>query len=188
MPGALISPHSLLRCRSVRVPKRVHTGFIAVAKPLSNLVGHDRPQNKPANGVGRAGFNRSAGLQVFNPAPAMECKCAQMVKARWRGVWCLTTHYNIPLVICCSEEALLGQGLARTRFEISLQAASRRFICNREIRAKNCRQVLAGGNDPALLMRCKSTPKIVRGTDVDVAAAELKKINVPQTATVFLRP
>jgi hypothetical protein len=31
--GALISPHSLLRCRGVRVWKRVHAGFIAIAKP-----------------------------------------------------------------------------------------------------------------------------------------------------------
>jgi hypothetical protein len=38
--------------------------------------------NKPANGVGEQIFNRSAGLQVFNPAPAMECEGAQMVKAR----------------------------------------------------------------------------------------------------------
>ena len=39
--------------------------------------------NKPANGVGgERFFNRSAGLQVFNPAPAMECKGARMVRAR----------------------------------------------------------------------------------------------------------
>ena len=124
-------------------------------------------------------FNRSAGLQVFNPAPAMECKGAQMVKAalaRRSGV--------LPLIIFRSSFALLQS--AGTWFEISLQAASRRFICNRDIRAKNCRQVLAGRNDPALLMRCKSTPKIVRGTDVDVAVAELKT-NVRQAATVSLR-
>jgi hypothetical protein len=115
----------------------------------------------------------------------MECKGGQMVKAR------LARGSGVSLLIISRssfallQEALLGKSLARTRFEISLQAASRRFICNRHIRAKNCRQLLAGGNDPALLMRCKSTPKIVRGTDVDVA--ELKKINVPQTATVSLR-
>ena len=50
--------------------------------------------NKPANGVGgEQVFNRSAGLQVFNPAPAMECKGAQMVKARLsRG---LASYYSL---------------------------------------------------------------------------------------------
>jgi hypothetical protein len=49
--------------------------------------------NKPANGVGRAGFNRSAGLRVFHPAPAMQCKGAQMVKARLaRG---LVSYYSL---------------------------------------------------------------------------------------------
>src|SRR5207253_9374972 len=38
-----------------------------------------------------------------------------------------------------------------------------------------------------LLMRCKAAAKIVRRTDVDVAVAQLKEINVPQAATVPLR-
>src|SRR6266566_2280167 len=33
-----------------------------------------------------------------------------------------------------------------------------------------------------LLMRCKAAAKIVRRTDVDVAVAQLKEINVPQAA------
>jgi hypothetical protein len=51
--------------------------------------------NKPTIGVGEEQvFNRSAGLQVFNPAPAMACKGAQMVKARLaRGVWC--SYYSL---------------------------------------------------------------------------------------------
>src|ERR1700682_1120618 len=34
----------------------------------------------------------------------------------------------------------------------------------------------------SLLMRCKSAPEIVRRSDIDIAVAELKKINVPQVA------
>ena len=70
-----------VRCRSVCVRKRVHAGFIAIVRPFQIWSVTIIP-NKLANGVGRAGFNRSAGLQVFNPAPAMECKGAPMVKAR----------------------------------------------------------------------------------------------------------
>jgi hypothetical protein len=36
-------------------------------------------------------------------------------------------------------------------------------------------------------MRCKSAPEIVRRSDIDIALAELKKINVPQVAMVSLR-
>jgi hypothetical protein len=36
-------------------------------------------------------------------------------------------------------------------------------------------------------MRCKSAPEIVRRSDIDIAVAELKKINVPQAAMVSLR-
>jgi hypothetical protein len=188
MPGALISPHSLLRCRSVRVPKRVHTGFIAVAKPLSNLVGHDRPQTSRQTAWGeRASIARPVFRCLIRRRP-WSARAPPWSRRGGEGSGVLLLIITSRSSFAVLQEALLGQGLARTRFEISLQAASCRFICNRDIRAKNCRQVLAGGNDPALLMRCKSTPKIVRGTDVDVAAAELKKINVPQTATVSLRP
>ena len=37
----------------------------------------------------------------------------------------------------------------------------------------------------SLLMRCKSAPEIVRRSDIDIAVAELKKINVPQVAMVL---
>jgi hypothetical protein len=116
--------------------------------------------NKPANGVGEEQvFNRSAGLQVFKSG------ACHGVQGRPDGEGAVGEGSRVLLLIiflsrssfALLQEALLGKGLARTRFEISLQAASRRFICNRHIRAKNCRQVLARGNDPALLMRCGST-------------------------------
>ncbi len=89
------------------------------------------------------------------------------------------------LVICSSAGSASWQRLCQNLIEISLQPASRRFICNRHIRAKNCRQVLARGNDMALLMRCKSTPKIVGRADIDVAVAEFKEIDVPQAQSPY---
>jgi len=40
--------------------------------------------------------------------------------------------------------------------------------------------MLAGGNDVPLLMRCHSTPEIIRRADIDVAVAQLKEIEIPQ--------
>jgi hypothetical protein len=60
-----------------------------------------------------------------------------------------------------------------------LKPACRHFIRYRHIRAESYRQVLAGGNDMPSLMRCHSTPEIIRRADMDVAAAELKEIDVP---------
>jgi hypothetical protein len=121
--------------------------IIAIAKSPFQIWSVMIVPNKPANGVGMSGLQslgRSSGLTSGAGHGVQGLPDGE--GAVGEGVWCLTTHY-IPLVICSLlQEALLGKGLARTRFEISLQVASRRFIWSRHIRAKNCRQVLARGN------------------------------------------
>jgi len=72
-PGALISPNSL--CEVAAVASR--NAFTPDDRALRR-----RTPSGASNGRQEQVFNRSAGLQVFNPAPAMECKGAQMVKAR----------------------------------------------------------------------------------------------------------
>jgi hypothetical protein len=85
------------------------------------------------------------------------------------------------------QEALVGKSLAGARFEISLQSASGDFIRHCHIRAKDGGQILACGDDITSRMSRKPATEIIRRTDVDVAVAEFKKINVPQAATLSLR-
>ena len=71
--------------------------------------------NKPANGGGgERVYNPSAGLQVFNPAPATECKGAPMAKARlaWGSGVLLLIIFRSSFALL--QEALLGKGLAGT--------------------------------------------------------------------------
>jgi hypothetical protein len=103
-----------------------------------------------------------------------------------------TASNRLPLRLCRfggrhSQKALLCKSFPRARFEISLETASRCFISNRHIRAKNQRQVLARGDDMPLLMRCNSTSEIVSRADIDVAVVPFEEVDVPHVATVSLR-
>ena len=61
--------------------------------------------------------------------------------------------------------------------KVSFKSANGSVIRHCHIRAKDCLQVLARGNDAPLLTRHKSAPKIFRRTDMDVAVTGQREVD-----------
>ncbi len=80
------------------------------------------------------------------------------------------------------NKPLFGKGLTRTGFEISLQLAGHVFAMDRNIGAQRQRAPTGRGDNAAVLMRLKATFQIVCRANIDVAIAQLQKIDIPQCA------
>jgi len=73
------------------------------------------------------------------------------------------------------QEAFLRKGFAGTRLEISLQAATARFVPDGYIRSENRRQIFFGGGDVSALVRIDPASKIVRRTNINVGVLYSRK-------------
>lgn len=79
------------------------------------------------------------------------------------------------------EKSLLCESLARARFEISFQSSRNSLAFHGHIGKELDGQVLACRNNLPTLMRTIAAAQIVGRTDINVAVAHPKKIDIPHT-------
>jgi hypothetical protein len=87
--------------------------------------------------------------------------------------------FRFPIEVDPLPESLFCKRFPGAGFKISLQLSGVEFGLHPDIASQPDRKGRTRGHDFPLLVRTKSPLKIVRGTDVNIAIAELEKIDVP---------